>query len=482
MARFLSKAGLITLAMLIATSYPVAAYPAAAQGNDTAVRDINKIEVNERQLREAVASRTLTWLTGSSSNNDHISVGRMANFFGFVGLRVGSGHSLTRSDVANDTLAVLNDAQRASLIALLESQITPFKQVQTARLAMNRALEGLLVDEPLSEKDFLELGRAYGSSEALLGGVIAQKLGDVAQTLTTEQKAALIKIRAAHIAGKGHEIERSKLKLKIPREQKQELVNIAARFLSWTTGTPQYNDFEVVGKPSQHFGFVSLRKESNHGVKRGDVAKAVMQMLDTQQIKRLDASSAHNVKAFDQFLNARAKLMRSLEVALSGDVISHDDVSKFGSLVGEIEASMTWAQATAMLQVRNTMSDAQTVNLLKLRNQYVAAEDASMPFDSAERGRQLYAQCALCHNAANLQASGPNLVGIVGRDIATEPSFEGYSSALKAYADVGRIWSEAVLDNFLRSPRALVPGTYMGFDGLEQERDRAAIITYLKSL
>lgn len=49
---------------------------------ESAVRNISKIEVDEAKLREAVASRVLTWLTGRSSNNDYVSVGRLANFLG----------------------------------------------------------------------------------------------------------------------------------------------------------------------------------------------------------------------------------------------------------------------------------------------------------------------------------------------------------------------------------------------------------------
>lgn len=459
---------------------PLIVFSFTVQSGESAVRDIKKIDINERQLQEAVASRTLTWLTGSSSNNDYISVGRMANYFGFVGLRVASGQSLTRSDVANDTLAVLNEKQRDALIDLLQIQKAPFEETQASRYEMNRALEGLLVGEKITRDSFLELGGAYGRSEAMLGYVVAQGLGDVAQTLTTDQKTALAQIRAAHISGQGQLIERSKLKLKLTREEKQELVNIAARLLSWTTGTREYNDFEVVGKPSQHFGFVSLRQESNHGVKRGVVADEVLQILDAQQETMLDAAAAHNVKEFNEFMSARGRLMRTFEVALSGEMIDAELVRRYGGAVGVLEASMTWAQAMAMLDIRSSMTDVQTVDLLRLRNKYVAAKDVTLPQDPVERGRQLFAQCALCHDSTNVQAAGPNLHGVVGRSIAKDPEYNGYSLALRTYAESGSVWSETVLDSFLESPRSLVPGTYMGFDGLDDAKDRVALIAYLK--
>ena len=194
---------------------PVLSVPIGAQIQAKAIKDISNQKVDMRQLREAVASRTLTWLTGSSSNNDYISVGRSANFFGFVALRVSSGHSLTRSRVARDTLAVLNDAQQTSLISILNAQKKPFEQTQAARFEMNRALEGLLVGEQISQKQFLELGRAYGASEANLGRVIGQKLGEIVQTLSPDQQSKLSDIRAAHVSGQGGEPDQKGIKLRI---------------------------------------------------------------------------------------------------------------------------------------------------------------------------------------------------------------------------------------------------------------------------
>jgi len=452
-----------------------------AQTNNSAVRDITDVRVSERQLQEAVASRTLTWLTGSSSNNDYISVGRTANYFGFVALRVSSGQSLSRSDVANDTLAILNQSQKDNLMVILKEQKEPFQHTSAARFKMNRALEGMLVDEPISRAAFLELGRQYGAAEAELGRVIAQRFGEIAQTLSSSQLDALTNIRVLHLAGKGQTIERQGLKLKLSKDDKKELVNLAARFLSWTTGTSEFNDFEVVGKPSQHFGFVSLRIESNHGVRRGDIAKEVLAMLSPEQQRILSSAAMHDAKAFNTFLQKRAKLMRELEVALTGDTIDRDLVQQLGGSVGEVEASMTWSQATAMLKVRQSLSDTQTSELLSMRAKYTATTSDSLPSDPVERGRQLFAQCVLCHSSTGSNSIAPTLTGIVGRKIAGDVSFNGYSQALKDYAESENAWSEALLNRFIASPKTAVPGTYMSFDGLDEDDNRAAVIAYLKS-
>ncbi len=445
------------------------------------VRDITQEQVSEAQLRAAVASRTLTWLTGNSANNDYVSVGRIANFFGFVGLRVASGQSLSRSAVAHDTLAILTDAQRAELIALGHDQAEALSQTHAARTRMNRALEGLLIGDDIAYEDFLDIGREYGAGEAELGRYIAQRLGDVSQGLSEDQKTQLVAIRAAYISGQGQLIELEKPRIKLGENEKIELVNTAARFLSWSTGSPEYNDFEVVGKPSQHFGFVSLRVDSNHGVKRGAVANEVRELLTPEQIGALDKAAKHNAERFGAFLEARAKLMRLYETALSGKVIDTQKAVKLGEAVGLIEAEMTWVQAVAMLAVRDLLSEAQTTELIAMRAKYTAAEPAAWSEDVTIRGRQLFAQCALCHNAGSDYAIAPDLTGIVGGKVAGNAAFDNYSPALTAYSKQHKSWTPQALDSFLAAPQDFIEGTFMGYSGLEEAKDRDAIIAYLET-
>lgn len=466
-------------AMFLSTIAPL---PVSAQSSASALRDLSGHDVGEAQLRSAVASRTLTWLTGTTANNDYISVGRMANFFGFVALRVSSGQSLTRAHVARDTLSVLAPPQIDTLIALLDEQIPPHQATQNARIQMNRALEDLLLGDHIDQAKFLALGRSYGAAEAELGRVIAQSFGAIAQTLTSEQETKLRQIREGHAAGQPVEFPRSGNTQKFPNVDRQELVNLAARFLSWTTGSPEFNDFEVVGKPSQHFGFVSLRLASGHAVRRGAIAKRVLDILTQDQARMLDLAVQQNVEDFGAFLALRGDLMRELEVALDGALIDDTKVQRLGAAVGEIEARMTWSQAKAMLNVRDALSEAQLTELLALRATYTVSTLKTESQDPLDLGRQLFAQCVLCHSQSRDDAVAPSLTGIIGGAIASDSDFQHYSPALKLFAETESTWNATSLDSFLTSPRTAVPGTTMGFDGLNSSRDRAAILAYLATL
>ena len=109
--------------------------------SDGSLRDTRLDEVDAKKQLQAVASRTLTWLTGSSEQNAYVSVGRLANFFGFIKFRVASGHSLTRSSAGQETYALLTESQRKRLVELHAEQMETLQNVVLARQQVNHSLE-----------------------------------------------------------------------------------------------------------------------------------------------------------------------------------------------------------------------------------------------------------------------------------------------------------------------------------------------------
>ena len=96
----------------------------------------------------------------------------------------------------------------------------------------------------------------------------------------------------------------------------------------------------------------------------------------------------------------------------------------------------------------------------------------------AAAGEHVFAKCRACHqvgeNAKNMV--GPSLNGVVGRPAGT---FTGYSYS-DANKNSGLTWDEATLKDYLKNPRAKVPGTKMAFPGLSSEADIENVIAYLK--
>jgi cytochrome c len=111
------------------------------------------------------------------------------------------------------------------------------------------------------------------------------------------------------------------------------------------------------------------------------------------------------------------------------------------------------------------------IALLCLAPGAVLAQDAGA-------GERVFAQCRACHQVGPTARNGigPHLNGMVGRQAG---SIEGYaySPALK---NSGLTWDEATFTDYIRDPRAKVPGTKMVYAGLKDEQRMKDLIAYLK--
>ena len=98
-------------------------------------------------------------------------------------------------------------------------------------------------------------------------------------------------------------------------------------------------------------------------------------------------------------------------------------------------------------------------------------------YAAIEHGREVFKRCQNCHTIddGGYHRVGPNLYGIMGRKIASLPDFE-YSPALREYSGV---WTTGALDSFIERPNHVAMGTDMSFRGINNPRDREALINFL---
>lgn len=96
------------------------------------------------------------------------------------------------------------------------------------------------------------------------------------------------------------------------------------------------------------------------------------------------------------------------------------------------------------------------------------------------KGEGDFKKCAACHTIAPGAAAGigPNLYGIVGLPHAHMQGF-AYSEGMQKLH--GEPWTFDLLNTWLKSPKAYVPGTKMAFAGLSKPQDRADVIAYLNA-
>ena len=95
-----------------------------------------------------------------------------------------------------------------------------------------------------------------------------------------------------------------------------------------------------------------------------------------------------------------------------------------------------------------------------------------------EKGATIFKKCALCHKigpgATNLV--GPVLNGLDGRHSGSVAGFN-YSDANK---NSGIVWSEQTFGDYIKDPKAKIPGTKKVFAGIKNEQEAKDLWAYLK--
>jgi cytochrome c len=93
-------------------------------------------------------------------------------------------------------------------------------------------------------------------------------------------------------------------------------------------------------------------------------------------------------------------------------------------------------------------------------------------------GERSFNKCRACHQIGETAKNmvGPVLNGLFGRHTG---SVEGYSySNANKGADI--TWDEATFAEYIKDPRAKIPGTKMIFAGIKNEQEIKDLTAYLK--
>jgi len=109
----------------------------------------------------------------------------------------------------------------------------------------------------------------------------------------------------------------------------------------------------------------------------------------------------------------------------------------------------------------------------------VLAAAATPAFADDDAGAKVFKKCMACHAIGEGAKNkvGPVLNGLAGRKSG---SVEGYKYS-KANTESGLTWDEATFKEYIKNPKAKIPGTKMVFAGIKDEADINALWTYVSS-
>ena len=96
----------------------------------------------------------------------------------------------------------------------------------------------------------------------------------------------------------------------------------------------------------------------------------------------------------------------------------------------------------------------------------------------ADLGQRSFGKCRTCHQVGETAKNGigPTLNGLFGRQSGAVPGY-AYTEANK---NAGITWSAETFSEYIKDPKARMPGTKMVFAGLKDEKEIADLTAYLQ--
>jgi cytochrome c len=107
----------------------------------------------------------------------------------------------------------------------------------------------------------------------------------------------------------------------------------------------------------------------------------------------------------------------------------------------------------------------------------LAASSAVAIAGDVAAGQTSFKKCAPCHDIGDTAKNkvGPLLNGLEGRNSGTIPSYN-YSDANKK----GIVWSEVTFKEYIKDPKAKIPGTKMVFPGIKNDKEADDLWSFLQ--
>lgn len=350
-----------------------------------------------------IAFSGLAFITGSAGADTFMPPGKVADFFGFQYMRdvdtAGYGHNTTfLSRVANNILYILDDTQKAKLVALAKEQAPLYNNFAYNRFPiMNAFRRTLESDIPtgssgLSATTVAEYTASLYKTDAELSYNRAVMMGEIASSLTDTQKAYLAKMEFNNYLSWPEVSEDATLKKSMTNTEFVAVMTYASEFFSWYKGSVTADIYFCPERHGTYFGgfymkdypamnnpdyFISTAITGNSG-------QEFLNTLDTAQRALITGVIEEQRTALQEIATIRTTVSTELRKALTGGTIDKEKVYTLIERYGYLDGQISALYATRFAAVNKTLTDAQRATLVKLRNLTVVPTGAykfSTPVD-----------------------------------------------------------------------------------------------------
>jgi hypothetical protein len=344
-----------------------------------------------------IAFSGLAFITGSSGADSFFPPGKVADFFGFQYMRdmdtAGYGHNtLFLSRVANNILFILNDEQKAKLVALAKVQAPLYTNFAYNRFplmdAFRHNLEGNLPSGStgLSISAVSEYTAGLYEIDADLSYNRALVIGAIINSFTDDQKAYLAKMEFDNYSSWPDVQEDDTLKKSMTNTEFVAVMTYASELFSWYKGGLDADVYFCPERHGTYFGGFYMK--DYHAMNNpdyfistattGDSGQGFLNILNNEQRALIMGIIDEQRSALAEIAQIRTTVSTELRKAMNGGIVDKTKVYSLIERYGELDGQLSALYASRFSAVNNTLTDTQRTALIKLRNLDVVPPGAYM--------------------------------------------------------------------------------------------------------
>lgn len=341
--------------------------------------------VSDRAQLHTIAFASLAFLTGDFASDTFLPPGKVSDYFGFQYMRdidaAEGGHNtsfLTR--IAENMLAVLDQGQRAKLIALGEKQQADIQRFGEMRLPLIKAfrqnLEGKIPagSKGLSKEAVAQYSADLYALDGKLAFERAQVMSAILRGLSDPQKATLAKLKFGD-SRTWPEVEEAFDRRGLPHEVDVAVMTYASEMFAWYAGSLEADTYFCPERHGMYFGSFGLKTlpamgKQNYSISTsltGDSGAAFLEVLTDAQRKLITDLPDLQRRDLEGIVAIRIAIARELRHFLSGETANEEKVLSLSRQYGELDGEMSYLYAMGFAEVNRTLTAAQKQTLAGMR-------------------------------------------------------------------------------------------------------------------
>ena len=363
--------------------------------HDNAAKYSMEQALSDQAQLHTIAFDGMAWITGGFDYDTFLPPGKMADYFGFQYMRdidaVHGGHNTSfLTNIADNTLAILNAEQKAQLLTLAKKQQADLQTFAEMRLPLIKAfrdnMDGRLPagSKGLDQAAVMNYSAKLYELDGKLAAERAEVMGAVIQSFTPEQKAALAKLKFGdsstwpaipekHEPGMNH-------------EENVAVMTYASDMFSWYAGSVDADVYFCPERHGMYFGGFGMKTAPAMGKQNYSISTSLtsdsgaffLQTLNADQRKLItDIIPAQHADLME-IVAVRKQIVAELLKLRDGGTAEEKMIIALSRRYGQLDGEMSWMYATAFAKVGQTLTADQKQTLLGARK--FDPSDAKGPF------------------------------------------------------------------------------------------------------